>query len=105
MRGLMNGRQYLRERRQDLGAVLADHDQVLDPDPAQAAQVDPRLDGDHVAGGEHVRRLRREPRVLVDEQADAVAEPVAERFSEALALDSPPRDGVDVLPTLARANV
>src|SRR5438128_8928758 len=39
---LANGHELLRERGQHLRAVLADHDQVLDPDPAQAWVVDAR---------------------------------------------------------------
>src|SRR5690348_6991267 len=41
---------------------LDDGDVVLDPDAGAALQVDPRLDGDHVAGRERVRGLRRHPR-------------------------------------------
>src|SRR5918912_3273460 len=38
---LVNGHELLRERGQDLGAVVADHDEVLDPDPAAPRHVDP----------------------------------------------------------------
>src|SRR5215207_2043856 len=95
--GLMNGREFLGERGQHIRPVVPDDDEVLDPDPAQPAQVDAGLDGDDVPAREHVAGLRREPRRLVDEQADAVPEPVAERLAEPLPVDPTPRDPVHVL--------
>ena len=64
--------------------------------PAVAREVDARLDGDDVAGGERVGRLGGEPRRLVDEQADAVAEAVAEVVAEAGGRDHVARGGVGV---------
>src|SRR5438105_9241252 len=75
---LANGCQLLRERGQHLEPVVGDDREVLDPDPADAAQVDAGLDRDDVAGGEDVARLPVEVRALVELEADAVAEPVAE---------------------------
>src|SRR5438270_13457960 len=67
-----------RERRQQLDAVLAHDREVLDPDAAEARKVDAGLDRDHVADLEHVARLGRESRRLVDRETDAVTEAVAE---------------------------
>ncbi len=61
-----------------------------------AVEVDARLDGDDVAGRERVGALGREPRRLVDVEAEAVAETVAERAGEVAALDDVARGGVDV---------
>src|SRR5580765_7617750 len=47
--GSPHGHELLRERRQELDAVLAHDRQVLDPHAPDAGQVDPRLDRDHVA--------------------------------------------------------
>src|SRR5215216_2630827 len=41
--------QVLRERREQLDAVLANDSEVLDPHAADAGEVDPRLDRDDVA--------------------------------------------------------
>src|ERR687891_344181 len=46
--------QVLRGPRQWAAAVRADHDSVLDPDPAEAGDVHPRLHGDHGAVWEDV---------------------------------------------------
>src|SRR5215208_6618098 len=86
--------QVLRERGQELDAVLAHDREVLDADASEARDVDPRLDRDDVAGLERVRRLRREARRLVDLQADAVPEPVPELLSVAGLVDDPARDRV-----------
>src|SRR6266511_1421800 len=91
---LGNRHEFLGERGQHLTAVLGDDDQILDPDHAEAGEVDPRLDGDDVSGLELVFRLLREPRRLVDEQADAVPEAVAELLAEAGRVDPPARGRV-----------
>src|SRR4029077_12140641 len=75
--------QVLRKRRQQLEAVLTDDRQVLDADAADAREVDARLDGDDVPDLDRVGRLGRETRRLVDEQADAVPEAVAEAVAVA----------------------
>ena len=65
-----------------LETVVRDDDVVLDPDAEPAREVDARLDGDDVAGGERVGALGGEPRRLVDLQPEPVAEAVAERARE-----------------------
>ncbi len=64
-------------------AVLGDDDEVLDPHPELARQVDAGLDRHHFAGREHVLGALREPRRLVHLEADPVAEPVAEALAVA----------------------
>src|SRR5436305_11091559 len=88
--------QILAERRQHLGLTVSDDHQVLDPDPAEALEVDARLDGDDVAGRERVARLAREPRRLVHLEPDAVAEPVAELVAEAGVVDPVARGRVRI---------
>ena len=83
--------------------VLADDDQVLDPDAELPGQVDARLDGDDVAGPQLVLGARRQPRALVHLQPDAVAEPVPEALAVARRLDQLARDGVGVAAGEARA--
>ena len=68
-------------------AVVGDDDQVLDPDAELARQVDAGLDRHHFAGREHVLGARRDARPLVDLEADAVAEPVAEALAVAGGVD------------------
>ena len=80
------------------GPSSSDDDEVLDPDPAEAGQVDAGLDRDDVADGERAPRLLREARILVHEQADAVAEPVPKRVPEARRLDLVARRRVDARP-------
>src|SRR5215204_6249363 len=72
----------------DLRLLVADDHQILDPDPAEAGEVDAGLDGDDVADRDRAAGLLREPRVLVDEQADTVAEAVPERLAEAGRVDA-----------------
>ncbi len=55
---LVEGHQFLCEPAQHLGAVFGHDDEVLDPHSAEAGEVDPRLDGDDVAGDELPRRGR-----------------------------------------------
>src|SRR5438270_9960114 len=68
-------------------------------------QVDARLDGDDVAGGERVLGQRRQPRPLVDLEPDAVPEAVAEVLAVARVGDQLARGRVDVLAARARANL
>ena len=77
--------------------VVGDDDQVLDPDPELARDVDAGLDRDHVAGLEHVLRALAQPRRLVDLEPDAVAEPVAEVVLVAALADHRPRGLVGLL--------
>ena len=73
--------------------VLGDDDQVLDPHPELAGQVDAGLDRDDFARGEHVVGALREPRPLVHLEADAVAERVAEVLAVAGVVDHLAGDG------------
>ena len=73
-------------------AVLGDDDEVLDPDAEAAGDVDAGLDRDDVAGAEHVVGALAEARRLVDLEADAVAEAVAELVAVAAVADDRPRD-------------
>src|ERR687888_2522972 len=54
---LVDGHQVLGEAGEDLRTVLRDDHEVLDPDAALAREVDPRLHGDDVSGGERVARF------------------------------------------------
>src|SRR6478735_1336274 len=74
--------ELLGKARQHVQPVFADDPEVLDPDAADAGEVDPRLDRDAVPGLERVLRLGREPRRFVDVEADAVAEAVPEELAE-----------------------
>ena len=78
-------------------AVLGDHDQVLDPDPELARDVDAGLDRDHVAGLEHVLGGLAQPRRLVDLEPDPVAETVAEVVLVAAVADHRPGGLVGLL--------
>src|SRR5262245_32177622 len=93
-RTLADRHQVLGGARQHLGLSVRDDHEVLDPDPAEALQVDTRLDCDDVAHGERVGRLEREARRLVHLEPDAVAEAVAELPAEAGGLDLVARGGV-----------
>src|SRR5581483_7041833 len=84
----------LREPGQVLEAVLGDDDVVLDADAEPALDVDPRLDGDDVARRQRVVRLGREPRRLVDVEAETVPEPVAELALEVARVDDAARERV-----------
>ncbi len=79
---LGDGQELLREPDGVLDPVVGHDHVVLDPDPEAAGEVDAGLDGDDVAGRERVGALGREPRRLVDVEAEAVSEPVAERAGE-----------------------
>src|SRR5436190_6484134 len=100
---LADGDELFREAEQDLGAVVGDDDQVLDPDAAPPLEVDARLDRDHVALRERVGRRLRQPRRLVDVDADAVPEPVAEVVAEAGFRDHVARGRVGARAVDARA--
>src|SRR5687768_5645816 len=57
LRAGLEDQQVLGSRRQQLGHAVTHDQDVLDPDPSAARQVDPRLDGDRRAGGESTRRV------------------------------------------------
>src|SRR5438270_6391942 len=97
--------QLLRERGQELGSVLADDGQVLDPAAADAFEVDTRLDRDDVARLERVGRLGREPRRFVHLEAHSVAEAVAEVLAEAGVRDRLARQCVRLDTRQARLDV
>src|SRR5919199_4439600 len=78
---LSDGHELLREAGEDLGVIPGDDDEILDANAALARDVDPRLDRDHVSRLERVLRLGPEHRRLVDEDAEPVAEAVAEPFA------------------------
>src|SRR2546421_9754930 len=69
--------EILGKAREDLGRAVAHDDEILDPDPAEAVQVDPRLDRDDVARLEHPLRRLGKPRVLPERGAGAVAAALA----------------------------
>ena len=96
--------ELLVELGQPLTAVFRDEHEVLDADAALAGEVDPRLDGDDVAGLEHVGRLGAQRRGLVDLDADAVPEPVAERLAEPGCVDQRARGRVGVNATHSRSD-
>src|SRR3954462_5497443 len=83
--------QVLRQRRDDLAAVVGDDDEVLDPHTDRAGHVHTRLDRDDVARLQRVLPLLGEPRALVDLEPDAVAEAVAEVLGVARVVYDPPR--------------
>src|SRR4051794_41816071 len=89
LRSLGNGDELLGEGGEDLGLALANDDEVLDPDPAKALEVDPRFDGHDLALGERVARLAAEAGRPLHPGAEAVAEPVAEELAEGGLLDYP----------------
>src|SRR3954465_8532082 len=88
--------QILAEARQHLGVAVGDDHRVLDPDPAEALEVDVRLAGGDVAGRERVSGLAREARGLVHLEPDPVAQAVAELLAEARGLDLLSRSSVGV---------
>src|SRR3954452_901275 len=104
LRSLGNGDELLGEGGEDLGLALANDDKVLDPNPAQALEVDPRLDGHDLALGERVARLAAEARRLMHLETEAVPQPVAELLAEAGLLDHLARAQVGVDSADARAN-
>src|SRR3954447_2756659 len=88
--------QVLRQRRDDLAAVVGDDDEVLDPHADRAGHIDPRLDRDDVARLQRVLPLLGEPRPLVDLEPDPVSEAVAEVLGVARVVDDRARDRVDL---------
>src|SRR5579885_3168322 len=81
-----SGRQVVRVPRQVLGAARGDEEEVLEPHAAEAGPVEAGLGGDDVARAQGVLRRQPEARLLVDLEADAVAEPVEEALVERRAL-------------------
>src|SRR4051812_38697562 len=61
--------QVLRQRRDDLAALVGDDHEVLDPHADRAGHVDARLDGDDVPRLQRVLALLGEPRPLVHLEA------------------------------------
>src|SRR3954467_13260477 len=84
--------QVLRGRRQDVGTIAADDHQVLDPYAEAAGQVHAGLHRDRVSRRQRALPARGQPRLLVDLQADAVAEPVSELLAVTGRLDDPAGD-------------
>ena len=70
---------------QRLGAVLGDHEQVLDPDAAQRSDDRAGLDRDDVTRDQRLAAAPAEARRLVDLKPDAVAEAVVEALAQSLA--------------------
>src|SRR4051812_1178864 len=68
----------LRKPAQVAAAVVGDRHEVLHPHPEPTGQVDPGLHRDHVSGLQDLIRLSGEARGLVQLEADAMPEPVAE---------------------------
>jgi hypothetical protein len=79
--------QPLIDRGQDLAAVVAHRDGILDADPELARQVYAGLHGDHVAGGQCVLGALGEAWCFVDVEADTVPEPVTEMLGVPRLLD------------------
>src|SRR5262249_21488372 len=77
--------QVVRVRRQGLGPVVGDEDEILEPAAAVAASVEPGLESDHVAVDE-VAGIAAQPGLLVNLEADAVPEAVEEAVLEHLAV-------------------
>src|SRR2546423_4818323 len=95
VRGLQH-QQFLGGNGEQLRAALGlrpDHQRVLDADAAPARQIDPGFDGDRSAIIQCTRQTGAQTRVLVDLQADAVAEAVAAELAEAGAGDDGARGG------------
>src|SRR5262249_9716090 len=95
-------RKLAREGGEDLWPVVPDDDQVLDPHAAEALEVDARLDRDGHAGLDDVLDARAHPGALVDLEADAVPQAVAEGLAQAGRLDPVARHGVELAAGHAR---
>src|SRR5256714_12641112 len=93
---LVNRYELLGVAGQDLGAVVAEHDEILHPPPADAGLVDPGPDGEAVPRLQRVAGLLGKTRGLVDEQAHTVAQPVSELVSEPGLLDRIACDAVGI---------
>ena len=85
-----------RQRRQDLRAVLAQDDDVFQPDAEAAGQIDAGLDREHHALLQHRLRGRGDVGRLVAIDAHAVAGAVDEVLAVAGILDDTARRGVDL---------
>src|SRR5262245_16531807 len=79
------GSELVRVVRQQLGPVLRDEHEILEPAAAVAAAVEPGLDRDHVAL-DQLARIAAEPGLLVHLQPDPVSEAVVEAVLEHLAV-------------------
>src|SRR5205823_12829609 len=91
-----HGQQCLADRGDRLGTLLGPHHEVLDPHAEAPGEVDPRLNGDDVAGLERRLVALGQARLLVNLEPDPVAEAVAELVAVAGLLDHRPRDRVDL---------
>src|SRR5687767_10978869 len=100
--GTLNLRERLRQPGEHLVAVRGHDDEVLDPHPDVTGQVDARLDGYDVPGGERALGARGQARLPVDLKADPVPKPVAEVIPVPRLGDQRARGGVDILALGAR---
>src|SRR5439155_6178161 len=82
---------------EDPASLGSDLDHVLDANPAQPLEVDPRLDRDHRPFGQRTVATRPKPRRLVDLQADAVARSMSIPVAVAGFLDGITGGGIDLL--------
>src|SRR5204863_8207576 len=87
---------------QDLAALVAAHDEVLDPGAERARHVDARLDRHRVPGDERALLALGEARRLVYLEPHAVAKPVAEALAVAGAADPLARHRVHALAVRSR---
>src|SRR5438132_4350760 len=79
------GLQIVRVVRQQLGAVIRDEHEILEPAAAETVPVEPGLERDHVALDE-LARVSAQPGLLVHFESDAVTEAVEEPVLEHLAV-------------------
>src|SRR5947208_2417645 len=100
---LVERHEILGERREHLGTVLADDDEILDAHAAQSGEVDPGLDGDHVPGLERPFRRRAQDWKLVHLEPDSMAETVENL--ETAVLDLAPGGFVQRAPFRACAHI
>src|SRR5207248_4761211 len=96
---LSDDRELLRGWREDLTAVGGDNYEVFDPHAESPRHVDARLDRHRVARDQLSLRSNREGRLLVDLEANPVAEPVAELIPVAAVGDDASRDAIELPPT------
>src|SRR6266545_5469642 len=75
---------------EQLVTVRVDDSEILDPNAAEAGEVDTGLDGHGRSGGDPTRAARAHPGSLVDLETDAVAARVAEGVAPAGLGDHPP---------------
>src|ERR1041384_5385724 len=100
--GVSDDHEFFRGQGEELRPALADHEGVLDADPAPPRQVDAGLDGDRHTGRKCPGTCLRQRRCLVDLQPDAVAEAVQELVPVPGLLDHLARRAVDVAHLHAR---